>query len=158
MRVLMISDHADPLAKIGTKETGGQNVYVMNIASLLAKHGIFVDVYTRWDRATKQEVVQVQPGFRVIRVKAGPKSYMPRDDFLRVIDEFIKRVKTRVEREHLKYDAIFSHYWFSGIIGLELSRVYGLPQTHVYHSIGQMRFETLKNFAPQDDKYLFYKT
>jgi D-inositol-3-phosphate glycosyltransferase len=158
MRVLMISDHADPLAKIGTKETGGQNIYVMNMASLLAKLGVIVDVYTRWDRATKKEVVRVEPGFRVIRVKAGPKSYMPRDDFLEVTGEFIRRVKARITKEDLHYDAIFTHYWFSGIIGLDLAKTYGLPMTHVYHSIGQMRLETLKHFKPQDDKFLFFKT
>lgn len=158
MRILMISDHADPLAKIGTKETGGQNVYVMNMASMLAKLGVYVDVYTRWDRATKQEVVQVQPTFRVIRVKAGPKAYMPRDDFLQVTDAFARRIKQRIEREQLKYDVIFTHYWFSGVIGLELAQTYNLPMTHVYHSIGQMRYEALQAEKPQDANYQFFKT
>ncbi|HSW81264.1 MAG TPA: glycosyltransferase [Candidatus Saccharimonas sp.] len=158
MRILMISDHADPLAKIGTKETGGQNVYVMNMASLLAKLGVYVDVYTRWDRATKQEVVQVAPRLRVIRVKAGPKSYMPRDDFLNVTAEFARNVKLRIERENVHYDVVFTHYWFSGVIGLELAQAYGLPLTHVYHSIGQRRYEALQAEQPQNTNYQFYKT
>lgn len=149
MRILMISDHADPLAKIGSKESGGQNIYVMNIAKLLAKEGHSVDVYTRWDQASKQEVVTVQPGFRVIRVKAGPKGYMPRDDFLKIIPEFIASVKERIEFEALKYDVVFSNYWFSGVIGVELAKQYDLPQTHVYHSIGKIRYETLKDVQPQ---------
>ena len=158
MRILMVSDHADPLAKIGTKDAGGQNVYVMNMATMLAKLGVKVDVYTRWDRATKQEVVQVQPNFRVIRVKAGPKAYMPRDNFLDITGEFTSHIKQRIEREALTYDVIFTHYWFSGIIGLELSRTFGWPMSHVYHSIGQMRFEALQNFKPQDADAAFFKT
>lgn len=149
MRILMISDHADPLAKIGSKESGGQNIYVMNIAKLLAKEGHQIDVYTRWDQASKQEVVQVQTGFRVIRVKAGPKGYMPRDDFLKIIPDFIAGVKERIELEALKYDVIFSNYWFSGVIGVALAKQYDLPQTHVYHSIGKIRYETLKDVQPQ---------
>lgn len=144
MRIMMISDHADPLAKIGSKESGGQNIYVMNLASFLAHAGLEVDVYTRWDRASKKEVVEVQPGFRVIRVKAGPRAYMPRDNFLEVIREFTTNIKARIERENLQYDSIFSNYWFSGIIGLKLAKSYRLPQVHVYHSIGKIRFETLK--------------
>lgn len=154
----MISDHADPLAKIGTKDAGGQNVYVMNVAALLAKLGVTVDVYTRWDRASKQEVVTVQPGFRVIRVKAGPKGYMPRDDFLQVTGEFTRRITQRIEREVLNYDVIFTHYWFSGVIGLAIAKAYGLPLTHVYHSIGHMRLEALKHLSPQDDQAAFFKT
>lgn len=158
MRVLMISDHADPLAKIGTKDAGGQNVYVINVATLLAKLGVTVDVYTRWDRASKQEVVHVQPGLRVIRVKAGPKGYMPRDDFLQITGEFTRRIAQRIERESLDYDVIFTHYWFSGVIGLALARTYNLPLTHVYHSIGQMRVEALQHQQPLDTAAAaFYK-
>lgn len=158
MRILMISDHADPLAKIGTKDAGGQNVYVINMAERLATLGVFVDVYTRWDRASKQEVVAVNKRLRVIRVKAGPKSYMPRDNFLQVTDEFTKRIKQRIEREQLQYDVIFTHYWFSGVIGLELARTYNLPLTHVYHSIGQVRFDVLQDLQPQDTNRSFYQT
>lgn len=35
MRILLISDHADPLAEIGSKEAGGQNIYVYYLAKLL---------------------------------------------------------------------------------------------------------------------------
>lgn len=157
MRILMISDHADPLAKIGSLEAGGQNIYVMNLASLLAKLGLEIDVYTRWDQTSKQEVVHPQPRLRVIRVKAGPKSYMPRDSFLEVIDEFTANIEKRITKEKLRYHAIFSHYWFSGLIGLRLAATFDLPQTHVYHSIGRMRFETFKNFKPNEVNDSFFK-
>jgi len=148
LRILIISDHADPLAKIGSKEAGGQNVYVANIAALLAKLGHGVDVYTRWDSASKREVVQPAPHFRVIRVKAGPKKYIPRDTFLSVVDEFVDNVKQRIAQEHIGYDIVFSHYWFSGVAGLRLARYYGIPQTHIYHSIGQIRRSALEQFSP----------
>lgn len=156
MRIMMISDHADPLAKIGSKESGGQNIYVMNIANLLASKGHVVDVYTRWDSPSKQEVVKVRKGFRVIRVAAGPKGYMPKDGFLKVIVDFVAGIKSRIELEGLSYDVIFSNYWFSGIIGLQLAKEYGLPQTHIYHSIGKIRYETLKDVHPEEvDRNLF---
>jgi glycosyltransferase involved in cell wall biosynthesis len=152
----MISDHADPLAKIGSKESGGQNIYVMNTATLLARRGHKVDVYTRWDARSKQEVVQVRNGLRVIRVSAGPRSYMPRDNFLNITDDFAERIKERIEREEVQYDVVFSHYWFSGIIGLQLAKEYNLPHTHVYHSIGQIKYETLKEIHPEEvDDQLF---
>lgn len=152
----MISDHADPLAKIGSKESGGQNIYVMNTASLLVRRGHKVDVYTRWDARSKQEIVQVRPGLRVIRVSAGPRGYMPRDNFLNIVGDFAARIKERVLAEEIHYDVVFSHYWFSGIIGLELAKEYSLPQTHVYHSIGQIRYETLRKVHPQEvDDELF---
>lgn len=146
----MISDHADPLAKVGSKESGGQNIYVMNTASLLVRQGHKVDVYTRWDARSKQEVVQVRPGLRIIRVSAGPRGYMPRDSFLNIVGDFAARIKERMLAEEIQYDVVFSHYWFSGVIGLDIAKEYGIPQTHVYHSIGQIKYETLKKVHPEE--------
>lgn len=150
MRILMISDHADPLAKIGSKESGGQNVYVMNTAHWLARAGHKVDVYTRWDDRRKQEAAQVRPGFRVIRVAAGPKGYMPRDNFLNITDDFVNEIKKRILDEELNYDVIFTNYWFSGVIGLKIAKQYNIPMTHVYHSIGQIKYETLQQVHPEE--------
>lgn len=156
MRILMISDHADPLAVIGSKESGGQNVYVMNIASRLANLGHQVDVYTRWDSRKKDEVVAVNSQFRVIRVNAGPRGYMPRDNFLSVTDDFANEIKKRITKERLIYDVIFSHYWFSGIIGMDIAKAFNLPQTHVYHSIGQIRRDALKEDQSQQIDLEFF--
>jgi D-inositol-3-phosphate glycosyltransferase len=156
LRILLISDHADPLAKIGAKESGGQNIYVMNVATLLARRGHQVDVYTRWDARSKKEVVQVRGGLRVIRVAAGPRAYMPRDQFLNITDDFAERIKERIAREELQYDVIFTHYWFSGIIGLQLAKEFRLPLSHVYHSIGRIKYEAMKDINPEElDSQLF---
>ena len=154
----MISDHSDPLAKIGTKEAGGQNVYVLNLCHFLARLGVKVDIYTRWDKPSKTGIVEINKNFRVIRVKAGPKKYISRDSFLNVIEEFTANVVKIIKDEDLKYDIIHSNYWFSGIIGLKLARTLNIPQLHVYHSIGQNRFNTLKEFIHQQQDYVFYET
>ncbi|MGE5392833.1 MAG: glycosyltransferase [Candidatus Saccharibacteria bacterium] len=157
MRLLMISDHADPLADVGAKEVGGQNIYVLYLAKFLTRMGLFVDVYTRWDRKNKKEVVEVNSRFRVIRVKAGPKGYMPRDNFLNVTAEFSDNVLKRLKRDGTEYDLIHTNYWFSGVIGLALSKKLRLPQVHVYHSLGQIRFETLNRYKQQSADSDFFR-
>ncbi len=157
MRIMMISDHADPLASAGAKEVGGQNIYVFYLANFLSKLGLSVDVYTRWDRRNKKQIVEVNSKFRVIRIKAGPKHYMPRDNFINVIDEFSTNVLKIIEREKLEYNVIHSNYWFSGLIGLNIRKRIKIPQVHVYHSIGQIRFDTLKSFKMQKSDYEFFQ-
>lgn len=158
MRILMISDHADPLAEIGSKEAGGQNIYIYYLAKFLGRLGIFVDVFTRWDRKNKKEIIAINSHVRVIRVKAGPKKYMPRDNFLRVTKEFLDNALKIIQKENLKYDIIHSNYWYSGVIGLKISKILKIPIVHVYHSIGKIRFETLKKFKLQKSDYdLFQK-
>lgn len=156
MRILIISDHADPLAEIGSKETGGQNIYVLYLTKFLSRLGVFVDVYTRWDRRNKKEVVRVNNHARIIRVKAGPKKYIPRDTFLEVIDEFYRHVLERIEKERLDYDIIHTNYWFSGIIGLRLAAKLDRPLVHVFHSIGKIRYRALKSLKELSCDNVFF--
>jgi len=158
MRILIISDHADPLAEVGSKEAGGQNIYILYLAKYLCRLGIYVDVYTRWDKNNKREIVNLNNHLRVIRIKAGPKRYIPRDTFLQVIDEFSDNVCKRVKREKMRYDIIHANYWFSGVIGLKIAKKMKIPMVFVFHSIGQVRFETLKKYQLQKDDYILFQT
>lgn len=157
MRILLISDHADPLAEIGSKEAGGQNIYVLYLAKFLSRLGVFVDVFTRLDRKNKKEVVKLNNYLRIIRVKAGPKHYIPRDNFLELIDEFASNILQRIKREKIKYDLIHSNYWFSGLIGLKIIKKIKIPLVHTYHSIGKVRFDALKKFKIQKSDYVLFQ-
>lgn len=157
MRILLISDHADPLAEIGSREAGGQNIYVHNLSFFLSRLGVFVDVYTRWDNKDKSEVVKVNENYRVIRVKAGPKRYIPRDNFLELVDEFAINIMRRIEREKIQYNIIFSNYWFSAKIALKIEKKLKLPIIHLYHSIGKIRYETLKKLGLLKNNHLVFQ-
>jgi D-inositol-3-phosphate glycosyltransferase len=157
MRILMISDHADPLAPAGSKEVGGQNIYVYYLAKFLTRLGVNVDVFTRWDRRNKKQIVRINNNLRVIRIKAGPKGYMPRDNFLNIVDEFTDNLLKLVKKEKLQYDVIHSNYWFSALIGLKVKNRLKIPMAHVYHSIGQVRFETLSRYKMQKKDYEFFQ-
>lgn len=156
MRIMMISDHADPLAEIGSKEAGGQNIYVYNVAKILSEAGHNVDVYTRWDQKSKKEIVQVNPRWRVIRVTAGPKSYVPRDSCLPLTDEFRTNISKRIRQEKIKYDLIHANYWMAGLIGMALHFQYSIPMVYVYHSIGQVRLNVMRQYNQTAD-YVFYR-
>ncbi|MCL5410355.1 MAG: glycosyltransferase [Patescibacteria group bacterium] len=157
MRILMISDHADPLAEIGSKEAGGQNIYVYNLSLLLARAGFHVDVFTRWDKKNKREVIKINHHLRIIRVKAGPKKYMPRDNFLKVLDQFRDNIMKRIETENLYYDVIHTNYWFSGLAGTKIAKKLKIPQAHIHHSIGRMRYDILKKYKLQKQDYHFFQ-
>ena len=154
---MLISDHADPLAEVGSKEAGGQNIYVFYLSKFLSRQGVYVDVFTRWDKKNKKEIVQVNKFFRVIRVKAGPKRYMPRDFFFNCTDEFADNVLKRIKKDGLKYDIMHCNYWFSGVIGLNLKKKLSIPMLYVFHSIGQVRFDALKNLKLQKKDYIFFQ-
>ena len=71
-RIALISDHASPLAALGGVDSGGQNVYVAQVARELAARGHEVDVFTRRDRNGQPRIVEWCRNVRVIHVPAGP--------------------------------------------------------------------------------------
>ncbi|MEX0594547.1 MAG: glycosyltransferase [Patescibacteria group bacterium] len=150
----MISEHADPLARPGSKEVGGQNVYVYNLARALSKIGWEVDVFTRWDNPNKQRVIKFAQRARVIRVKSGPRHYIPRDELYKFLPDFVDDVVSFKKENNLNYDLIHTHYWMSGWCGLKISSLWDVPMVATYHSLGYVRFHTLKAFkkhSPDND-------
>src|ERR1700688_5336300 len=78
-RLAVISYHTSPLAQPGTGDGGGMNVYVRELSSGLARLGHEVDVYTRRDNTPVRDAVEVEPGFRVHYVRAGPAAPLDRE-------------------------------------------------------------------------------
>ncbi|EDY47333.1 glycosyltransferase [Streptomyces clavuligerus] len=138
MRILHISDHADPLATPGGEFCGGQNVYVRELARRLADSGCTVDVVTRWAdrRLARQE--PIAPGARTVRVPAGPVGPLPRERFGEVLDEFCEGV-VGLHEETGGYDVVHSHYWYSAVAALRLGERHPVPLVHTHHSLGAMR-------------------
>lgn len=157
MRILVISDHADPLVKPGSKEAGGQNIYIFYLSKFLSAAGVKVDVFTRLDSRNKRPIVRVDKNFRVIRIQAGPKAYIPRDSFYLHLDKFTSNILKFVKQSRLKYDIIHTNYWFSGLCGLVIAKQLGRSQIHVFHSIGKIRFQTLKKYKVQRSDYALFR-
>src|SRR3982751_6346607 len=89
-KIAFISDHASPLAMLGGVDSGGQNVYVAQLAKQLARAGLCVDIFTRRDNQTQQRVVDCWPGVRVIHVHAGPPTTIEKEQLLPYMDDFAK--------------------------------------------------------------------
>ena len=87
--IALISDHGDPAADIGREEAGGQNVYVRQVGEALARLGWQVDMFTRKSKTEDADIVQHTPHCRTIRLKAGPESFVPRDEIFQYMPEFL---------------------------------------------------------------------
>lgn len=138
-RIAMISEHGDPLAPLGGQQSGGQNVYVYELARALSKLGVSVDVYTRWDSRKSDPVVRFAERAKVIRLKAGPQQFVSKDKFGPLMPEFVEKFLEYTRISKTKYDLIHSHYYFSGWAGLQLKNILKIPLVGTYHSLGLLK-------------------
>lgn len=146
MRVAMISYHTCPLATLGGKDTGGMNVYVRDLARELGRRGIGVDVYTRsQDEHVPHVLHDLGYGNRIVHVPAGPETPVAKDRLQDFLGQFVAGVLDFAGSRGLHYDVIHSHYWLSGLAGLELRREWGPPLVHMFHTLGAMKNRVARN-------------
>ncbi|MEQ1787733.1 MAG: glycosyltransferase, partial [Acidimicrobiales bacterium] len=139
-RLAVLSLHTSPLAQPGQGDSGGMNVYVRELVSALAQAGVAADVFTRrWDLASP-EVVEVEPGFRVIHVDAGPPD-LAKEQLPDVVDLFADGVRGHL-RSSGDVDALHANYWLSGVAGHRLKHELDLPLVSTFHTLARVKAET----------------
>src|SRR3954452_19359625 len=97
-RVAVLSLHTSPLAQPGSGDSGGMNVYVRELVSAWAQAGVDCTTYTRASRPGLPEVVQVEPGHRVVHLPAGPFD-LPKEQLPSVLDQFGDAVVDHLKNE-----------------------------------------------------------
>jgi D-inositol-3-phosphate glycosyltransferase len=136
-RIALISEHATPLGIFGGVDSGGQNVYVGQLAKHLAAIGYNVDVFTRRDSIHLPEVVDWQQGVRVIHISAGAPVPLPKEALLPYMEEFTHEVLEWCEA--CAYDLIHANFWMSGLVAAEIKRITGTPFVITFHALGRVR-------------------
>lgn len=152
---MMISSHTCPIASEEGKETGGLNVYVLELSKALGKLGYSVDMYTRSQDRHQPYIVEVSPQVRVIHIPAGPEKPYPKRDLLNHLDEFVDNVIGHLKKEKLNYDLIHCHYYISGLIGLKLKQKLNqkIPLITTFHTLALMKNLVARNTDELETKF-----
>src|SRR5690606_15504737 len=85
------------------------------------------------------DVVDVEPGFRVVHVDAGPPD-LPKEELPEVVDAFTDAVVADL-LEHGPVDALHANYWLSGVAGHRIKHTLGLPLVSTFHTRARVKAE-----------------
>jgi mannosylfructose-phosphate synthase len=139
-KVCMLSTHGyfDPVPELGKVDTGGQVLYVLNIARSLAKQGVEVDIYTRWFDPSKNQIETVpsSPGVRIIRIPAGGWDFVPKEHIYDLLPELSHNMIQFILDNDLDYDLFHGHYVDAGIVALDVADYFTKPVFFTAHSLG----------------------
>ncbi len=138
-RIAFISEHASPLALLGGKDNGGQNVYVAEIAKQLGEQGYLVDIFTRREDLISKEVNTFSENVRVILVEAGPKEPIDKEDLLPYMKDFRREMEYFIKRNNITYRLIHANFWMSGLVAMELKERLDIPFVITFHALGHIR-------------------
>jgi D-inositol-3-phosphate glycosyltransferase len=138
-RVAMLSVHTSPLAQPGAGDGGGMNVYVRSLGSNLARAGVLCDVLTRAEHAEQPPVVEVERGFRVVHIGAGPTAPVAKHALLDLVDPFAQATLAFITEQEAPYDVLHANYWVSGAVGHRLKHELDLPLVATFHTLDRVK-------------------
>lgn len=133
-RIGMLSVHTSPLAPLGTRDAGGMNLYVRELARHLARLGHTIDIYTRRTDPDGPDVIVDVPGVNVIHITAGPPATIPKSDLFDLTGEFADGMLAHMGRHGLRYDVLHAHYWLSGCVADLIRAETGTPFVQMFHT------------------------
>ena len=138
-RVAVLSLHTSPLVQPGHGDAGGMNVHVRELFSSLAQVGTDATVYVRRWTGDLPDVVEVEPGFRVVHIDAGPVA-LTKEDLPEIVGGFTAAVGRRLADHPV--DLVHANYWLSGVAGHRLKHELDLPLVTTFHTLARVKAET----------------
>jgi mannosylfructose-phosphate synthase len=135
--ILMLSVHgyvsAEP--ELGKPDTGGQVVYVLELAKRFSRLGYHVDLVTR--RFEDQpEFDDVNENFRVWRIPFGGDKFIRKEDMHDYLGDFVTNTLAAIRNRGRQYGVVYSHYWDGGWAGQKIAEELTIPHVHTPHSLG----------------------
>jgi D-inositol-3-phosphate glycosyltransferase len=137
LRVALVSEHASPLALLGTADAGGQNVHVAALATELARLGHEVVVHTRRDSPDLPSQVAYEDGVVVDHIDAGPPRALAKDDLFSHMGEFAARLESRWTA--WRPDIVHAHFWMSGYASVVAAWSLEIPVVQTFHALGVVK-------------------
>jgi glycosyltransferase involved in cell wall biosynthesis len=138
-RIAIVSEHASPLALAGSVDSGGQNIYVAQVARQFARMGHQVDVFTRADSPFLPTEMNWQDNVRVIHVPAGPARQIPKEELLPYMGAFGDFLERYFSSQSRPYDIVHANFFMSALAALPAARACGIPFAVTFHALGRVR-------------------
>jgi len=137
--------HTSPTASLGQNGNGGLNVYVREVANAFSDRGIATDIFTRRQSPDDPAIESLAPLSRVIYLPAGRS--LDKYSLYGEVPAFAAGIRSFAEREHVRYDMLYSHYWLSGEVACLLRPEMGVAWAHTAHTLGLVKNRTLASGA-----------
>jgi len=132
-------------------DTGGQTLYVVELAEALARlPGVAkVDLITRRvvdSHVSPDYAKRIEPltdNLRIVRIDAGPDEYLAKEKLWDHLDFFIDNLSGFFRDNNAVPDILHSHYADAGYVGSHLACLLGIPLIHTGHSLGRVKSSRL---------------
>mgnify|MGYP001816584547 CR=1 FL=1 len=149
--VAYVSMHTSPLRLPGSGDAGGMNVYLDRLARTMVGRNVDVTVFTRRSDPDNPQVVEVEPGYRVVSLDAGAVERLPISNLMPLARGFASSVVDWIDARDGEFDLVHSHYWLSGRTGVRVKDHLDIPLANSFHTLGRVKDAARASNEPASD-------
>ena len=128
-------------------DTGGQTLYVVELAQALARRDDVsrVDLFTQRIKDAKvssdyaRQIEVLNDKLRIVRIETGLDEYLAKEQLWDSLDPFADNLCHFLRSDSCMPDIIHSHYADAGYVGSRVSSQLGIPLIHTGHSLGRVK-------------------
>ncbi len=128
-------------------DTGGQTLYVVELARALSRHPDVdrVDLITRRiednkvDSIYRQSIEPIAERANIVRIPCGPRRYLRKEKLWPYLDSFTDHILYHIRMVGRVPDVVHGHYADAGYAGAHLASLLGVPFVFTGHSLGRVK-------------------
>ncbi|MGW8194638.1 MAG: glycosyltransferase [Desulforhopalus sp.] len=151
LNIAMLAIHSSPLGRLGSSDTGGMSVCLLELASELGRKGHHVDIFTRQTLQGGAQVTAYAPRVRIVSLVVEGTGRLSREALLDYLPRFCMAIEGFARNIGGRYDLIHSNYWLSGIVGEQLKLYWRCPHVTTFHTLAAAKMAALRGY-PEDRK------
>lgn len=136
LHIAILSLHSCPYIVPGGRYTGGMNIYIRNLARELGRLGHRVDIYT-CSQANCSQCGKGDLGENITLIHIDNIDYNLVSETN--LEYNIERITRSILLNAPRYDLIYSHYWFSGLVGSRLKSAWQVPHFTMFHTLSLLK-------------------
>ncbi len=138
----LVALHSCPLSALGEGKAGGMSAYVLGLGRELARRGVSVTIVT----AAHDDADSVELRCDGMRVAHLPSSAAESaSEWTARSGQYATEIGDALGEG---CDLIHTHYWASGLAGLEVSRRFDIPHVTTFHTIAAVK-EQASELSPE---------
>ena len=140
----LVALHSSPLAALGEGKAGGMSAYVLGLGRELARRGVSVTVITASHEGGNHGEAEC-PSVRFAHLPSPAASSAV--GWVAQAGQYAVEIGAAIGEG---CDLIHTHYWASGLAGLEVSRRFGIPHVTTFHTIAAIKEQASELSEPPE--------
>lgn len=148
--IAMFSIHSSPVGELGTENTGGMSVYILELSKEIGKQGHSIDIFTAQTHLQSHKIINLGQNIRVICLPIQSLKPPSKLELFDHLPELFRAIEEFRRSQDIQYDLIHSHYWLSGVVGNYARLEWDVPHLTTFHTLAASKNLT-KSGQPDPD-------